>query len=110
MANLIPNFYRGDTVPVRIEYAGPVDITGWIFTITFKSALTDTTPALQLQQTAIGADAILGIVRFEITSEQTATLGVGTFFLDIERRIPGNPDNVATILYQKIKALPDVTV
>jgi hypothetical protein len=53
MANLIPNFYRGDTVPIQVNYKKLTNITGWIFTITFKAALTDATPALQLQQTAI---------------------------------------------------------
>jgi hypothetical protein len=108
MAPTIPNFYRGDTVSVKIQYTGGIDITGWIFTITLKTELTDAAPALQVQQTASGVDAAAGVVRLVLTSVQTAPLS-GWFYLDIERRIPGSPDNVRTIIYQKIKVVADVT-
>jgi hypothetical protein len=112
VATQLPDFYRGDTYPpIEINYPG-VDITGWIFTITLKAALDDTVPALQVQQVA-GAgpldDAANGKIILSITSAQTAALAVGRYAADIERRIPGSPDNVRTILFQKIKCLQDVT-
>jgi hypothetical protein len=107
--SVLPDFFRGDTYPlIRIEYTG-IDITGWIFTLTMKTSLDDETPALQVQVTATGVDATEGKAFIPITSAQTIALATGKYFLDIERRIPGSPDNVRTIIFQKIRCLADVT-
>jgi hypothetical protein len=107
--SVLPDFFRGDTYPlIRIEYTG-IDITGWIFTLTMKTSLDDETPALQVQVTATGVDATEGKASIVITSEMTSSLTPKTYVMDIERRIPGSPDNVKTIVFQKIKCMQDVT-
>jgi hypothetical protein len=104
----LPSFHRGDTYrPVRVVYPD-VDITGWIFSISLKANLNQTTPDAQTVVVAAGEAAEAGEVVLALTSAQTA-IPPGIYHMDIERRIPGNPDHVHTLVYQRVRCLPDVT-
>lgn len=107
----LPDFFRGDTYVFSVEHPG-VDVTGWLFTWTLKSAPEDATPALQVQHTAGSGpldDAVNGVVFISLDSVTSAGLTPGSFVCDVERRIPGSPPLVRTLVHQKIRVLRDVT-
>jgi len=115
---VLKNFRRGDTYQVRLVFSGQ-DITGWAFTFTLKASLSDTIPALQIQQVAGDGPNDLpaeGVITLEITSTQSAELIPGSYYYDIQRVIAGTPPNVRTILppidspNEKIKVIEDVSV
>lgn len=121
MAKGLPNFYRGDTVKIALEFTAEdgsgaaVDITGWIVTSTLKSdrALADDAAAWQISQTAVaGAQSLAGKLVLVIPSTTSGAVEPGLYWTDIERRIPGagvEPDDVLTVLAQEIECLADVT-
>jgi hypothetical protein len=121
MAKGLPNFYRGDTVKLALEFTAedgsgaPVDITGWVITTTLKSslALADDAAAWRISQTApANAQSTAGQIVLVIPSTVSGAVNPGLYWIDIERRIPGaggDPDDVLTVLVQEIECMADVT-
>lgn len=124
MTDLAP-FYRGDTKVFKLTLKNdngaspptPVDVTGNVFWITFKTdaALPDYKCTLQHSETAAAggtpvSDPSEGLVYITLSSEETALLaGNTTYYYDIQRVIPGSPPVVSTLQSGKVKVLQDVT-
>lgn len=112
----LPNFYRGDTYPIRLQFSDPstgqaIDITGWVFTVTIKTNATDpdNTALIQIQVVASGSEAIAGEVTVTLSSTDT-DIAVGTYVMDIQRAITGTPPDILTVIKQNITVLQDVTL
>jgi hypothetical protein len=109
----LPDFFRGDTwshqVLTKDLSGNAVDITGRIYTLSLKSDIGSAAPVVQSQVVAGGDDALNGIVTIGLASTQTAALAPGVYYCDIERRTPGDPDDVRTLIFQKVKCYADVS-
>lgn len=124
MADLTP-FYRGDTRILKILVQNdngsssptPVNVTGDVFTVTFKpdQDLPDWKAPLQVSVTAASggspaSDPANGIVYLTLTSEMTDLLDGGVeYFYDVQRTESGSPPVVSTLVLGKVKVLKDVT-
>lgn len=119
MAALQP-FRRGDTyvVPLVFPEAAPgvpTNITGRRYTFTGKRSL-DLTDAQatgangwSVTVTASGAEAAAGRVTLTLDAVASAQLTPGDYYADVQQVIPGTPNVVATLMYQVVQVLPDVT-
>lgn len=112
----LPDFRRGDTYAFELESSDPrtgaaIDITGYEYTITFKVNNDDADVDAVIQKTIVasGTDAENGIVEIRLESDET-NVAVGTYYMDVQRVIPGSPPDVSTLVTQTIDITQDITI
>lgn len=116
----LADFWRGDTKEIKLTFTDKnnvaLDVTAWILTWTFKKELSDSVPAAQIVTTAGDNpldEPLSGIIWLVLPSDISETLTPGSYFYDIERKIPGTPPIVKTIMPEKptdkLKVYEDVT-
>jgi len=115
----IDNFYRGDTRTFKFEIVDdadlPVDITGWSIWFTMKDDLFKTDEEAAVQKFATmpnDIDSQNGI-GFLILESTDTDIDPGAYFYDFQRvlapAVMGDPPQVSTFMFGKVKVLDDVT-
>lgn len=109
--NSLNNFYRGDTVPIKItikDNAGvPIDITGSRIRITLKEDIEDADPGA-LQKDAVLLDQVTnkGEALLTLSSSDT-NIDAREYYYDIEWK--DSADNIRTLINGTISIFADVT-
>lgn len=101
-----PNFAQGETLVFGFEVTDPdsgnaIDISNWVFTVTIKENLDqlDAEAILQHVQTMpAGGDSAGGIGEIRVPSSLTLGVSPGSYVADMQRKIPGNPPDIKTLI------------
>lgn len=121
MPDATSQLIRGDTMPIDVEIKAadgtPEDITGNVFTVTFKSpeklkSTTSDDSDADLQYTYTvpsGADASAGLASLSVPASKTKDLAPGMYWYDLQRKIPGSEPQIYTLIRETIEVLADVT-
>lgn len=86
---IIPDFVQGDAFTIRIQHNPPIDMTGGYFIVTFSlSEYGRDYEFIRQHNIGEGEDiSNLGIAYLKFSSDQTATIASGSYFLSIKRVI-----------------------
>jgi hypothetical protein len=90
----IADFVQGDSFKIKIQHNPIIDITGAVFDL-YLSKNEDTTPELHVSYTVpISADAVNGITYINITSEQSAAIPAGKYYVMVKRTLAGDTTTI----------------
>ncbi len=78
------DFTRGDTIPFSFQFMEadqitPIPVDGWIILISIDTALTCSTPLLEVTLTA--TDPAMGIISGEISNDESYTLLPNDYYI-----------------------------
>lgn len=111
---IITNFYKGDTLNLKLKHPNNDDISGKDAIITFKKKKNDS-DLLALMQYRFTlpttADTQAGIHNFTLSSDQTKYIPSGVCYYDIRivEDMGDDPDIVETIESERIQVLENVS-
>ena len=122
MSSYLPDMRVGDDYTIQLTVADEnqlaVNITGYKFWFTMKSAFTDLDAAAVLQfSTTVGDnandDAVNGICFISVPASQTKTIPTGSYYYDIQQKTATG--GLTTVLppiaeyKDKITVIPEIT-
>jgi hypothetical protein len=110
--NLLENFPRGTTVPMRFRMVDPdgnvIDVTSGIVVLAFSTSYPGTaTPTLEVEISPVSGSETLGLFAGEISASDSLTLSAGSIYYDM-KFIDLN-DKPYTFDMNKIKILNEVS-
>jgi len=112
----IDNLIRGDhrllTCTVTDATGTPIDITNDVITLTIKSVATDldSTAAYQRAILAAGGDALVGIVKFQLSDTDTS-LAIASYQYDFQwERFGSGAGEVITLERGTVSVVQDITL
>lgn len=123
MSSYLPDMRAGDNYKIKLTITDslliPIDITGYKFWLTLKSAFTDLDVASVLQfTTTVGSNvndvALSGVCIIDVPAASTKSIAEGNYFYDIQQITPLG--DITTVMppvadyKDRIKVVPEVTI
>ena len=113
MAKDITDMRVGDEYTLKIDYGVGVNITGYKFWITLKTAVTDTDLQAVLQYSTVAGnepadDVLNGIAYIVVPSNIMKTVPAGEYFYDVQAKRPGADGVGIKTLLPKITNTDDI--
>ncbi len=109
-------FFRGDTrvypVSFKDKTGTPIDISGHELWFTLKRDPKDEDKDAVFQKMVVfpsDENSRNGAGEMRLESNETDTIPPLTYFYDLQKVIPGDPPDVATLAFGKVSVMADIT-